>query len=69
MKHYNKFLAYWFVSGLIAVFIGATQKLGGNINYHYAIFAGLTIEIFVIIFFVYHNYLQLKSFVADMIRH
>lgn len=66
MKTYNNFLLYSFATGMIAVFIGATQKLSGNDNYHFAILAGLSIELLVIIFFLLHNYHKLKIYLVEL---
>lgn len=57
-----------FLTGLIAVFIGATQKLNGNVNYHVAIGAGMVIELIAIAFFIFHNYQRLKLFVINLMR-
>ncbi len=66
MNKYNKFLVYCFLTGLLAVFVGATQKLSGNENYHFAIFAGLTLESLVITFFIIHNYNRLRFYLSEL---
>ena len=60
------FLVYCFLTGLLAVFIGATQKLSGNANFHFAIYAGVTIEILVITFFIIHNYHRLRFYISEL---
>ncbi len=66
MNKYNKFLVYCFLTGLLSVFMGATQKLSGNDNYHFAIFAGLIIEVSVITFFIIHNFSKICIYLSEL---
>ncbi len=64
MINYNRFLLFLFCIGNIAVFIGASQKLYGKVNYFYAINAGLLINLFVFILFFYYNFIKIKQFIS-----
>jgi len=62
MKKYNNFLLTMILSGIIAIIIGSLQKLNGNSNYHYALSAGLLIELFATVCFLFYNFQLIKKF-------
>ena len=66
MVKYNRFLLYLFLMGNIAIFIGSTQKLYENVNFAYAIYTGLLINLFVVTLFVYHNFTHIKIFLKSL---
>jgi len=61
MKTYNLIMLYAFVSGCIAIIIGALHKINGNPNAFYALWAGITLSSVAALFFMYWNYSSLKK--------
>jgi len=61
MKSYNRTLLLLFITGFIAIFIGADQKLNGNLHFSYALWASMIVQIFSVICFVYWNATRLRE--------
>lgn len=65
MNNYNRFLLGVFLTGSLAIFIGALQKISGSELYHYALITGLVVKIMAIGLFIRYNFTDLRKAISS----